>query len=184
MMIKALIGSGGHAAVVDEIAQQNKICFDAFVDPLILEFKQLKKMQEYDCFTSYFIGIGGATTKDLLRRQSLYESYKKRGCKSFCLISEQSYVSTSAIIGAGTLITHHAVIQTGAKIADNNIINTGAIIEHDVIIEDGCHIAPGAIILGGAIIGSCSMIGAGAVILPNQVVPSQTLVSSLTRYKR
>jgi sugar O-acyltransferase (sialic acid O-acetyltransferase NeuD family) len=182
-MVRVLIGSGSHAAVVYEIAQQKNLFFDAFVDPSVHVFKNLKKMNEYDSFFSYFVGIGGMVITDLLKRQSLYENYKRNNYKSFNLISNYSYVSELATIGDGTLIAHHAVIQTEAKLGENNIINTGTIIEHDAIIEDGCHIAPGAIILGGARVGSCSMIGAGAVILPYQIVPSQTLVPALTRYK-
>ena len=181
-MTKTIIGCGGHAKVVYEIAEQNSIFFDAFIDPKIIEFKNLKKIQESDFFNAYFMGIGGTITDNLMHRHHLYKEYKKKGCLSFTLQSAQSYVSTSAIIGIGTLVAHQAIIQAGASVGENVIINTGAIIEHDAMIEDGCHIAPGAIILGGARIGTCSMIGAAAVILPGQIVSPQTLIPALTRY--
>ncbi len=181
-MTKVIIGCGGHAQVVYEIAEQNNIFFDAFIDPLANEFKKLKKIQESDFLNTYFMGLGGIMPVKLIRRHYLYEKYKKRGFRSFILQSSKSYVSSFSKVGLGTLVAHRAVIQTNACIGENVIINTGAIVEHDAVIEDGSHIAPGAIVLGRARVGACSMIGAGAVILPAQIVPPQTLVSALTRY--
>lgn len=183
-MIKAIIGSGGHASVVHEIAQQNEIAFDFFVDNSVEEFMGLKKEKEYGNFEFYFFGIGGVTPNILQKRHALYKQYKQRGYSSFKLISKYSYLSEFSLVDDGVLIAHHAVVQTGARIEENVIINTGAIVEHDSIIEGGCHIAPGAIILGGAKISSCSIIGAGAVVLPYQIVPPNTLIPSLTRYKQ
>ncbi len=182
-MKNVLIGAGGHAKVVYEISKQNGVMFDGFIDPLVIQFKELKKMQEDDSFEFYFLGVGGITINQLDNRHSLYENYKRKKYIALKLISKGACVSESAVIGNGVLISHSVVIQADTIVGENVIINTGAIIEHDVIIEDGVHIAPGAIILGGARIGSGSMIGTGAVVLPRQKVPSKTLVSSLTRYK-
>ena len=181
-MTTILIGAGGHAKIVYEIAEQNRINFDGFADPKTLTFKELKKLQEDDFYELYFIGIGGVNVAQLEKRHALHQNYKLNGSSSFRLLSPHAYVSQSAMIGYGTLVAHNAVIQVDANIGENVIINTSAIIEHDAIIEDGAHIGPGAIVLGGAQVGAMSMIGAGAVILPGQVVPAKTLVSSLTRY--
>jgi sugar O-acyltransferase (sialic acid O-acetyltransferase NeuD family) len=178
-----LIGAGGHAKVVYEIAEQNRINFDGFIDPRMLSLKGLKKLQDNDSFESYFIGIGGVNVSQLGKRHLLYQNFKLNGSSSFKLLSPRAYVSHSAVVGNGTLVAHNAVIQADANIGENVIINTNAVVEHDAIIEDGAHIGPGAIILGGALVGAMSMIGAGAVILPGQEVRSETLVPSLTRYQ-
>jgi sugar O-acyltransferase (sialic acid O-acetyltransferase NeuD family) len=182
-MNNVLIGAGGHAAVVYEISQQQKIEFDSFIDPEVQFFNGLNSIKKIENDALYFMGLGGVTIDSLLKRQTIYDNYYKQGFQSFVLKSDYSYVSSISEIGMGTLIAHRAVVQVSAKIGRNVIINTGAIIEHDAVIEDGCHIAPGAIVLGGAKICFCSMIGAGAVVLPNQIVPENTLISSLTRYK-
>ena len=182
-MTAVLIGAGGHAKVVHEIAMQRNINFDGFIDSAVSNFKELKKCNETEIFKFYFLGIGGVLVRQLENRHSLYGIYKQKGARPLKLLSLQAFVSQSAIVGDGSLVAHNAVIQAEATIGENVIINTSAIIEHDAIIEDGCHIAPGAIILGGARVGSMSIIGAGAVVLPGQVVPNKTLVSSLTRYK-
>lgn len=181
-MSRVIIGAGGHAAVVYEIAQERGIIFDAFIDEAIHSFKNLEKKDEFGDFSLYIIGFGGVNTKDLVRRQVLYDNYKRKKYKPFSVIARDSFLSESAKIEVGVLIGKGVVIQPGAKMGENSIVNTGAIIEHDAIIGEGCHIAPGAIILGGANIGACSMIGAGAVVLPNQIIPPQTLVKALSRY--
>ena len=176
-MTAVLIGAGGHAKVVHEIAMQRNINFDGFIDSAVSNFKELKKCNETQIFKFYFLGIGGVLVRQLENRHSLYVIYKQKGACPLKLLSPQAFVSESAVVGDGTLVAHNAVIQTGATVGEN------VIIEHDAIIEDGCHIAPGAIILGGARVGSMSIVGAGAVVFPGQEVPTKTLVSSLTRYK-
>ena len=182
-MRSILIGAGGHASVVWEIAQERGIIFDAFVDENVDHFRDIEKTNSDYAYEIFFLGIGGVNPEQLEKRHSLYTKICTKGLTSIMLQSNQSCVSQSAHVETGTLIAHCAVVQIGAVIQSNCIINTGAIIEHDAVIENGCHIAPGAIILGGAKVGHCSMIGAGAVVLPHQVVPPYTLVPSLTRFK-
>ncbi|USO01274.1 MAG: hypothetical protein H6849_04245 [Alphaproteobacteria bacterium] len=181
-MNRVLVGAGGHAKLVNEIASQINMRFDCFTDPLVKIFSNLEKAKEFDAFSSFFIGIGGATPNSLAIRLKLYDRYLENKYDSFNILSNHSYVSNSANLSNGILIAHHAIVQTGAHVAKNAIVNTGAIIEHDSFIGEGSHVGPGAIILGGAKIGKCCMIGAGAVILPSQIVPDNTLVRAITRF--
>ncbi len=178
-----LVGAGGHAGVVCELVEQANLSIVGFIDPQVQQFKDIKKIQDATLLTQYVMGIGGVTVAQLEKRHRLYCQYKQNGAQSLQLISNHAILSSSAVVGEGTIVCHRAIIQTNATIGNNVIINSGAIIEHDVIIEDGAHVAPGAIILGGAHIGALCMIGAGAVILPGCHVPNNTLVKSLTRYK-
>lgn len=181
-MTTVLIGAGGHAKVAYEIAKQSNINIDGFIDPKVLSFNELKKYDDENFFDFYFLGVGGVTVSQLENRNLLYKNYKKKSCP-LTLLSTHAFVSESSVLGAGTLVSHNVVIQSGATIGENVIINTGSIVEHDAVIGDGAHIGPGAIILGGAQVGCETMIGAGAVILPGQIVDAKTLVPSLTRYR-
>ena len=182
-MTTCLIGAGGHAKVVCDVASKSAILINSFIDPKVESFYALKKMEEHEEPENYFISVGGSSVKELVKRQELYLQYKNFS-NPISIISNHAIIGSEVLIGSGTFIAHGAIINSNAKIGENVIINTGAIVEHDATIEDGCHIAPGAIILGGAHIKRMSMIGAGAVILPNQAVIEEFLVPSLTRYKK
>jgi sugar O-acyltransferase (sialic acid O-acetyltransferase NeuD family) len=181
--MQTLIGAGGHAKVVYEIAKQNDVLFNGFIDPNVINFFDLQKLNDNLIDQNFFIGIGGVTVAQLQKRYEVYKNYIMQKLNALTLISKYAYVSPFSKIGTGTLVAHNVTVQINAMVGENTIINTGAIIEHDVSIADGVHIAPGAVVLGNARIGACAMIGSGAIILPEQEVPANTLVPALTRFK-
>lgn len=183
-MTNLLIGAGGHAKVVFDIAQENGTAFAAFCDPQVDSFQSLVKTDDIKAYSHFFVAVGATNPADLDKRQRLFLQAKGYGLLPLTLISQMANCSSSAEIGEGTVVARGAVLQSNCRIGSNSIINTGAIIEHDAVIENFCHIAPGAIILGGAVVGSGSMVGAGAVILPGVEIPESTLIPALTRYDR
>ena len=82
------------------------------------------------------------------------------------LISETSFVSSSAVLGPGTQILYQVSIEAGVKIGKHCIINSGAVVTHDCVIGDYVHIAPGARLGGAAKVGEGTLIGIGAILLP------------------
>jgi sugar O-acyltransferase (sialic acid O-acetyltransferase NeuD family) len=171
-MSYVMIGAGGHAGVVLEIAKLNGLEFVGFVDPKVENFGLLAKLTD-GSFTQCIMGIGGVKPDQLKQRYNLYLRYKNEGASFRNIVSPLAIVSENADLEGGIFINHGAIVQTKAKLGDGVIINSGAIIEHDVVIGEGSHIAPGAIVLGGAQIGRFCMVGAGAVILPGTVIENE-----------
>jgi sugar O-acyltransferase (sialic acid O-acetyltransferase NeuD family) len=184
-----LIGAGGHAKVVAEVAVSLGFTLIGYVDNNFadwLDIPQINESKLTDIWNEgigYFLGLGGQSTQNLKSRYSLFLKYSSKSI-SPSLIHKQAIVSSTAKIGAGTLIGAGAVIQPMANIGKGVIINSGAIIEHDACIEDGSHIAPGAIVLGGVSIGRNCMIGAGSILLPGTTIPDETLVKANTLRRR
>lgn len=181
-MTHVLIGAGKHAHVVYELARSLNFEFSGYVDPLVKFFFNIKILPD-EIYDNCIMGIGGVTPDALMRRHSVFEQYKNQGSDFSTLISPHSIVSVNAKISDGVIINHGAIVQYNSNIHSNVIINTGAIVEHDAIVESGTHVAPGAIILGSAHIGKCCLIGAGAMILPGSIVPDNTLVPAMAKYK-
>ncbi len=177
-----LLGAGGHARVVYEIAIQLGVNVRGFVDPLVTSFEELPKLSE-DFYPQVIMGIGGVRPEQLEKRHTLYIKYLQKQVLFLSMISCKAIVSKTAKIGTGTIVGNGSIIQAGACLGENVIINTGVIIEHGAVISDGSHIAPGAIILGDVTIGKFCLIGAGAVILPGATIPDRMLVPALTRYR-
>ena len=167
-----LTGGGGHCrSCIDVIEQEGKYRIAGIVD---LPEKLHQKILGYEIiatdddlpqllkeYKNFLITLGQIKTPE--KRIRIFQTLKESGAKLPVIISPLAYVSKHAEIGDGTIIMHHALINTGAKIGSNCIINNKALIEHDAIIGDHCHIATGATINGGVKVGRGTFFGSNAV---------------------
>lgn len=182
------IGAGGHAKVIYDIAISCLYKPVGFIDPQIIEFLALEKIEE-DALPDYkkylaVISIGGTKPSILEKRLSLYYKYQKLGLQFPALIDSSAKCSPSCKISDGVTIGTGASVNASSIIEECVIINTQAVIEHDAIVKAGAHICPGALVLGGATIGSKSLIGAGSIILPGASVPASTIVPAGSRFPK
>jgi sugar O-acyltransferase (sialic acid O-acetyltransferase NeuD family) len=180
-----LIGAGGHArSCIDVIEQQDQYKVAGLIgleDELHSRYYGYKVIgndrdlpefaKNYDCA---LITLGQIRTAE--HRFRLYENAIHVGFQFPVIIAPTAYVSKYAILGAGTIIMHGAIVNAGARVGDNCIINTRAIIEHDAIVGDHCHISTGTILNGGVAIGFGSFIGSGSVIKENLTIGQGSLV--------
>ncbi len=185
-----LIGSGGHARIVQLMLDAAGHTLDGYVDPrpnremAARWFADDAQAIAEAPGAGIAMGLGGAEPRALARRLALYRRYIAAGRPAPALVHRTAVVCTTARVGDGTLILAGAIVQPAARLGAAVIVNSGAIVEHDSIVGDGAHIAPGAILLGTVRVGEAAMIGAGAVILPGAEVPAGTLVPALTRYPK
>lgn len=89
----------------------------------------------------------------------------------FCTVAHPtSILSSSATIGAGTVLMAGAIVNTGAVIGQHCIINTAAIIEHDCEIGDFAHISPNAALAGNVRVGEGAHVGIGACVIQGTTI--------------
>jgi sugar O-acyltransferase (sialic acid O-acetyltransferase NeuD family) len=165
-----LIGGGGHCtACIDVIEQENKFEIAGIVDKDpdskgLLGYATLGSDEYLGKLRSRFdyalITIGQIKSPAI--RIRLFEHAKSLGFILPTIISPRAYVSGHAVIGAGTIIMHDALINASANIGCNCIINSKALVEHDALIADDCHISTGAIVNGGARVKRGTFIGSNA----------------------
>src|SRR5206468_4344751 len=79
-------------------------------------------------------------------------------------IHPTAVVDASAQLGERVSIQPHAVIEAGARIADDTIIGAGSYIGHETVIGPACLIYPRVTIRERSRIGSGVIIHSGAVI--------------------
>lgn len=179
-----LIGAGGHGRVLMEAYSPTR--FDAILDsqldlmevagvPVIGSDEMLPKLAAQD-FTHFVIGVGSASS--CARRSLLFQIAIRAGLNAQTIIHPTSYVSPSAVCGAGCQILPKAVIHTNARLGENVLVNTAAIVEHDCIIGAHCHIATGAVLCGDVTVGEAAHIGAGAVIRQGIRIGNGALVAA------
>lgn len=185
-----IIGAGGHAKVVIEVAEmlgyeitgvydQNILVKEILKYPVFHDFSNIGKQEQL------FFALGSN-----LNRKKNAENYNS---ESFNLIHPSAIVSKNIELGSGNVFMAGVVINSSSKIGDHCIINTSASVDHDCEIGDYVHISPQAALAGNVkilegaqigigacvkqdiTIGKWSVIGAGAVVIKD--VPDNVIVA-------
>ena len=172
-----LIGGGGHARVVSSIieAQENshlEVVFDS--NSKIETLDGVENFHKYnpDQFPNAIaiVAIGDNKIRKQLA-QTIQHVFGK-------LIHPSASIDRLGLVGEGSVVMHHAVIQRGTRIGKHGIINTASSVDHDCVLGDFVHIAPNATLCGGVQIGDETFIGAGVVVLPQIKIGKRVTVGA------
>ncbi|WP_416799348.1 acetyltransferase [Ciceribacter azotifigens] len=182
-----LLGAGGHARVVAELARStgweiagflapdNGLRGVSLASPLLGDGKDLiadpSWLNEHDLFPA--IGDGEIRWREFVRLTAA-------GARIPSLIHPSAVVSPSAQVDAGAVVMAGAIVQAGSVIGPAAIINTGAQVDHDCRVGAGAMIAPGATLCGDVHVGDHAFIGAGAVLVPRIRVGRSAFVGAGT----
>ncbi|MGV0920644.1 acetyltransferase [Empedobacter falsenii] len=156
-----LFGASGHGKVIVEIAEENHIAVDSFIDAdiskqEILGYKVIHQIPEHTIETIISIG------NNKVRKQIVDNN------KNFLyptLIHPKTSVSKRAKIEEGTVLMSGVSVNSEVNIGKHCIINTNASIDHECIISDYVHISPNSALAGNVEVGEGTHIGIGACII-------------------
>ena len=166
-----VIGAGGHAKVVIELAVAlgYKVvgCTDVDATPRhIVDVPVLGDDGVLQALFAQGVTFAAVGLGENALRLRIGRKLQTMGFVTPLLVSPAAYVSTSARLGAGTIIMPGAVINADTRVGDFAIVNTLAGVDHDGIVGDGAHIGPGSALSGSVNVGDCALIGVGATVLP------------------
>ena len=166
-----LVGGGGHCKSVLDAAESAGFRILGVLDKPETLGKQVlsTKVIGTDDDIPYYVDkaeflISVGFIKDPSIRIRLYETIKKVGGELAIVIASTAHVSQYAIIGEGTVVLHHALVNAGAKVGNNVILNSTSVIEHDAEIGDHTHISTGTIVNGNCKIGRRCFVGSQSVL--------------------
>ncbi len=80
-------------------------------------------------------------------------------------IHASSFISPTAILGHGNLVSAGTIINTFAKIGNHCILNTKAVIDYEAELADFVQVGAGTVVGSGAKIEESAFIGAGVTIV-------------------
>lgn len=168
-----LLGGGGHCrSCIDVILTTKEFCIAGIVlrdddhrktfmnHPVLGSDKNLNEL--LSATSRVLVAVG--QIKDDKDRRRLYEVAKSRGAAFPVVRSPLAYQSPYSMLGEGTIMMHHAVMNNSSSVGVNCILNTKCLIEHDVTVGDHCHVSTGAILNGGVRVKSGTFIGSGAIV--------------------
>ena len=177
-----LLGYSGHAFVVCDIFASRATRIAGYCEAKEKAFNpyQLKYLGPENTAVDllkthdYFIAIGSNSI-----RKKVYQFLERQSEKApISAIHQLASVSSTAELGAGTMVGNGSIINACCKIGVGVICNTQSVIEHESTIGAFSHIAPGAVLCGNVSIGESSFVGARAVIKPGITVGNQVTIGA------
>jgi len=175
----ALIGAGGHAAVVGDAALLAGISALTFysqnpreVGQTLLEYA-IEMLSPDMQLRNFHVAIGCNSTRARLYRQLL-----DGGNVPVTIAHPGATVSISAEIHDGSFIAAGAIVGPRSRVGSAVIVNHHAIVDHDASVGDYSHIAPGVILGGGVRVGKKVLVGAGATVLPSLTVGDSAVIGA------
>ena len=148
-----LYGASGHAKVIIDIIKAQGGVVEGLVDdnPNLKELNGTPVLHDATGLSPFIISIGNCKIRKMIA--------ERLDC-AFTTI-----ISSTAIIGEGTVVMQGAIVQTEVKIGKHCIINTKASIDHECVIGDYVHIAPGCTISGDVCVGEGTWVGVGSTVI-------------------
>ena len=167
-----IYGASGHGLVVSDIAKACGYENIIFVDDGEndnLTFENIKENKHIPIA----LGIGNNNI-----RAKLFKKVKDNGFEIVTLIHPSSIISSSAIIGRGTVIMPNIVVNANAIIGEGVILNTNCVIEHECKIENFVHISPNVALAGNVIVGEYTHIGIGSNVIQGIIMGKNTIIGA------
>lgn len=170
-----IVGAGGHAKVIIELAKDLK--------------REIKGVYDKDStkFGTKILGIPIEDQSKLkncnLRVLAVGNNYIRKSIthsdhRYATLIHPKATISKTAQIANGSVIFANAIIQSMSEVGKHVIINTGTQIDHDCVIEDYCHIAPGTTICGDVRVGESTFVCAGCTVIPQVSIEKENIIAA------
>ena len=163
-----IIGAGGHATSVAEIAFAANFNLQAFISPdssatELMGLPILATIPQQMDLTSIKLAIA---IGDNYQRESVFDSLKDQFLiESFpALIHPSASVALSAVIGFGCTVHQNAAVGSNSVVGNFCTLNTGSNTDHDCQLSDFSSLGPGADLGGNVNLGTRSAIAIGATV--------------------
>lgn len=179
-----IIGGGGHAKVVVDLARLMGLSVVGVVDPHPQADRVLDVpvVGDDDALAAYdlrdvqaVVAIGDNWTRSVKVDDTRRRIPRTRFAT---LVHPQAIVASTARLREGTVVMGGAVVSPDARVGRHGIVNTGSVIEHDCELGDFASVAPGSTLGGGVHIGIGSAIGLGAIVLHGRRVGDHAVIGA------
>ena len=177
-----VVGGGEHARTIFESAEASGWTILGYIDREDRFDKQVSYLgQDVDIHrillehpeAKCVIGIGSIEV-----RKRIFDALALSDERWATIIHPAAVISSSAVLGSGSVVHPKAMVHTSAHIGNHAIINSGAIVEHDCKIGTFSHIAPSATLGGGCTIGDFTLVGIGSRIRDHLTVGDNAVVGT------
>ncbi len=168
----AILGAGGHAAVVADALRRalGDACIAAILDddPKLWGERLAGVTIAGPVRTVVDVPADGVIIAigDNRARGRVYEWLVETQIPLVNVIHPSAVIAPDVELGRGVVAFANVVVNVRSRIGDNVILNTACTIDHDSVIGPHVHVAPGAHLAGGVAIGEGTLVGIGSGAIP------------------
>lgn len=184
-----IVGSGGHGAELDDYihfgnksGKGESYNIVGYLDDNLDNYRRysfsaplLGSIKDHeirnDC--EYLIGIA-----NLKYRRTIVEDYLDKGAEFITYIHPESFISESAQIGDGAVISYLCNVGPNAKIGRFSLVNARASISHDCEIGDYNFIGPNVCFSGFSKVGNENLFGINSATIPGIKIGSRNKIAA------
>lgn len=182
-----LIGSGGHATVLADMAKvlgRKIIGFMSLEPSEVVGFPEIPYLGDDSSLAENYArdavklinGVGAVSVPQNHNRERIFVYYKNKGYFFETLVHPSAILGGNVTLGEGTQVMAGAILQPNVTVGQNTIINTRASVDHDAYIGHHVHVAPGVTICGNVKIGSYTHVGVSATLIQGLAIPEGRLI--------
>lgn len=128
------------------------------------------KIQDDDLF---IITIGNVS-----HRSRMFELLRSKGANFYTLIHELAYVSPSAKVGEGSIISPYSIVNAHADVGNNVAINVHCSVGHESHIGNSSVLSPYAVMNGNSALGAMGFLGTRSTVFPGKRLGDKCTVDS------
>lgn len=111
-------------------------------------------------------------------RQALAERLAGRGATFFTLVHPTAYVSPTARIGTGCVVSPFASVGSRAQLDDHILLVMYASVAHDCTVGSFCSFSPYSAVAGGSVVGPRVFLGGHALVTPMRHVGQDSKIAA------
>jgi sugar O-acyltransferase (sialic acid O-acetyltransferase NeuD family) len=159
-----VLGFGGHARSVGDVALASGVIGLIFVDP---QAKVNETFSGFPVFSSLPSDLGGEWFSFPAAGDN-HARYRQCGELLFplaTLIAPDASIGRDADIDSGSFVGRQAHVGPLVKVGRGAILNSGSVVDHESTIGEFSHISVNATVAGRCRIGRYVFLGAGAVVI-------------------
>ena len=182
-----IIGSGGHARVVMDMADRQSLETIGFIDdnkpqgdlvdgmPILGGAEEIRRIAARESSIGFVAAIGD----NFIRAEIVARvSAMCPGLIWAAIIDPSAVISRRTEIGEGAMIFAGTVINPGVKVGRHAIINNSCSIAHDTEFGAFSSAAPGVLTGGNVSIGEMSHLGVGAAVSHGVKIGAHSIIGS------
>lgn len=177
-----IIGAGGHAASVANVALSAGYTIGAFLDArkagqrlLGADVLDPSQIGSGEIDPVYAIAIGDNATRKRVFEQI---SAAQPAAQFPPLIHASASLGVRSELGDGSVVMPNSTIGPNAEVGQGCIVNTNAALDHDGQLGDFGSLAPGVVVGGNVSIGPLSAISIGAVVKHGLSIGRNTVIGA------
>ncbi len=164
-----ILGFGGHARSVGDVALAAGVAHLLFIDP------NARPDESFAGFPAV-TALPQSADKRWRAFPAAGDNARRMQQIATCplpmavLMAPSAHMGVGSVVGEGSLIAAGAHLGPLSRIGGGVIVNTGAIVEHESVVDDFSHVSVNAVVAGRSRIGRRVMVGAGAVVIDGVAV--------------